>query len=168
MSDARAGEVTAFLALGGNLGDRAAHLRAAVAGLGARPHTRVQAVSSIYETPPLGPADQPSYFNAVVQVATTLGPHELLAAGLALEQAAGRVRRERWGARTLDVDVLIYGDWQHHDERLTLPHPEMLGRAFVLVPLAELAPDLVLEGRTAAARVATIDTQGIRKVGTLK
>jgi 2-amino-4-hydroxy-6-hydroxymethyldihydropteridine diphosphokinase len=152
------------VALGGNLGDRAAHLRTARAGLAALAHTRLLVASSIYETPPMGPTGQQSYYNAVVCLITRLPPHELLAAGFALEQAAGRVRRERWGARTLDVDILLYGELKYNDDRLTLPHPEMLGRAFVMVPLAEIAPSRLLAGKTAAARAAALDATGIARV----
>lgn len=131
----------AFVALGSNLGDRWAHLRAAVAGL-----PGVVAVSPVYETDPVGgPGGQPPYLNAVVELDTDIGPRGLLEVGLALETAAGRVRTERWGARTLDVDVLLVGDLAVDEPDLVIPHPRMRARAFVLVPLHDLAPDLVGE-----------------------
>lgn len=129
----------AFLGLGSNLGDRRAHLRAAVAGL-----PDVVAVSPVYETAPVGgPPDQPPYLNAVVELATELSPRELLAHARRLEDEAGRVRAERWGPRPLDVDVLLVGDAEVDDPDLRVPHPRWRERAFVLVPLHDLAPDLV-------------------------
>ena len=129
------------MALGSNLGDRRAHLRAAVAGL-----PGVVAVSPVYETEPVGgPSRQPPYLNAVVELDTDLGARELLEVGQALESAAGRVRAERWGPRTLDIDVLLLGDQAVDEPDLVVPHPRMRERAFVLVPLHDLAPDLVGE-----------------------
>jgi 2-amino-4-hydroxy-6-hydroxymethyldihydropteridine diphosphokinase len=132
----------AFLGLGSNLGDRAAHLRAAVAAL-----PDVVAVSPVYETAPVGgPEGQPAYLNAVVELATPLEPRELLAWCRRLEAAAARERRERWGPRTLDVDVLLVGDLHVDEPDLQVPHPRMAERAFVLAPLADLAPELVPAG----------------------
>ena len=129
----------AFLSLGSNQGDRWAHLRRAVAGL-----PDVVAVSPVYETAPVGgPSGQGAFLNAVVELETELGPRQLLEAGRRLEEAAGRVRAERWGPRTLDVDVLLVGDLAVHEPDLEVPHPRMWERAFVLVPLSDLAPDLV-------------------------
>ncbi|MGQ0520946.1 MAG: 2-amino-4-hydroxy-6-hydroxymethyldihydropteridine diphosphokinase [Actinomycetota bacterium] len=129
----------AFLALGSNLGDRLEHLRRAVEGL-----PDVVAVSAVYETDPVGgPAGQPPYLNAVVELDTELDARRLLEAGRALEAAAGRERAERWGPRPLDVDVLLVGDAGVDEPDLQVPHPRMWQRAFVLVPLHDLAPDLV-------------------------
>ena len=129
----------AFLALGSNLGDREAALRAAVAGM-----DDVVAVSPVYETAPVGgPAGQGPYLNAVVELDTERAPRDLLALCRRLEDAAGRVRAERWGARTLDVDVLLVGDLVVDEPDLVVPHPRLRERRFVLVPLADLAPDLV-------------------------
>ncbi len=129
----------AFVALGSNLGDRWAHLRAAAAGL-----PDVVAVSPVYETEPVGgPDGQGPYLNAVVELDTELSPRQLLEAGRALEAAAGRERGVRDGPRTLDVDVLLVGDLVVDDADLVVPHPRMWERAFVLVPLHDLAPDLV-------------------------
>lgn len=129
----------AFLGLGSNMGDRLAMLRWALQEL-----PDVVAVSGVYETEPLGgPDGQGPYLNAVVELDTDLSPRELLEVALALEAAAGRVRNVRWGPRPLDVDVLLVGDQVVEEEDLVVPHPRMLGRRFVLAPLAELAPELV-------------------------
>jgi 2-amino-4-hydroxy-6-hydroxymethyldihydropteridine diphosphokinase len=130
----------AHLGIGSNLGDRAAHLQAAVDGLVAAPGIRVVAVSPVYETEPVGGPPQADYLNAVVAVETTLVPRELLGVAQRLERAADRVRGERWGPRTLDVDILTVGDEQVDEPDLTVPHPRMAERAFVLVPLADVDP----------------------------
>lgn len=154
--------VTAYVALGSNLGDRSGHLAGAFAALAGLPETVVVAISAIYETAPLGPAGQQDYLNAVVRLRTALGPYDLLAALLAIEQTRGRIRRERWGARTLDLDLLLHGETTLADPRLTLPHPELLNRAFVLVPLNDLDPGLLLAGRTVAQHLASLDCSGVR------
>lgn len=132
----------AFLGLGSNLGDRWAHLRTAVAAL-----ENVVAVSPVYETEPVGgPAGQGPYLNAVVELVTELSPRALLDQAHCLEAAAGRERRgrrERWGPRTLDVDVLLVGDLVVDDADLVVPHPRLWERSFVVIPLHDLAPDLV-------------------------
>ena len=129
----------AFLALGSNLGDRQAYIDAAVADM-----PDVVAVSPVYETDPVGgPADQPPYLNAVVELDTDLSPRRLLELCQRLEAKAGRVRTERWGPRTLDVDVLLVGDLVVNEPDLVVPHPRMWERDFVLRPLADLAPELV-------------------------
>jgi len=138
----------AFVALGGNLGDTRAILRQALDAFEALPRTRLVAQSSFYRTPPWGLRDQPSFLNAAAELETTLGPHELLDALLDIERAAGRVRDgERWGPRTLDLDLLHMDGVTLHDDRLVLPHPRIAERAFVLLPLAELAPGLELPGQ---------------------
>ncbi|HEX2040086.1 MAG TPA: 2-amino-4-hydroxy-6-hydroxymethyldihydropteridine diphosphokinase [Acidimicrobiales bacterium] len=131
--------VRAFLGLGSNVGDRWAHLRAAVDAL-----PDVVAVSPVYETDPVGgPEGQDAYLNCVVMLITDRTPRQLLSLCRELESAAGRTRGERWGPRTLDVDVLLVGDAVVDDPDLQVPHPRMWERAFVLVPLADVAPDLV-------------------------
>jgi 2-amino-4-hydroxy-6-hydroxymethyldihydropteridine diphosphokinase len=122
-------------------------LQAAVDGLGAADGVRVVVVSSVYETDPVGGPEQPEFLNAVVEVDTSLAPHDVLALAQRLEADAHRVRTERWGPRTLDVDVLLVGDEQVHTPDLEIPHPRMWARGFVMAPLAELAPDLVPEVR---------------------
>lgn len=156
----------AYLGLGSNLGDRLSYLQGAVAALRRLdPDLRV---SPVYETAPVGgPADQGPYLNAVVELSTSLTPHELLALGQRLEQDAGRVRTVRYGARTLDVDVLLLDDLTIDDPDLVVPHPRLEERAFVLAPLEDLAPDLVPRGwRT---RVPRADRLGddLRELGTL-
>ncbi len=132
----------AFLGLGSNLGDRHARLLRAVAGL-----PDLVAVSSLYETEPVGgPPGQGPYLNLVVELDTELGPRDLLELARRLETEAGRQRGQRWGPRTLDVDVLLVGDEVVDDEDLVVPHPRMWERRFVVAPLAELAPDLVPPG----------------------
>ena len=132
--------VLVFVGLGSNQGDSIALLERAVDGLGALPGTSVVACSSLYRTAAVGLEDQPDFLNQVVALRTTLTPAQLLAAGQALETAAHRVRSVRWGPRTLDVDILWYDGITRGGERLTLPHPRLEERRFVLEPLAELAP----------------------------
>ncbi len=148
----------AFLGLGSNQGDRETTLREAVATL--RPSVR--RVSSVYETEPVGGPEQGPYLNLVVELDTALPPRSLLGLCQRLEAAAGRVRAERWGPRTLDVDILWIDGVESDAEDLTLPHPRMWDRAFVLAPLAELAPDVVPPGweARAAGRVARLGPLG--------
>jgi len=133
----------AYLALGSNLGDRRAHLQLAVDAFAAEPDVRVVAASRVYETAPVGGPPQDAYLNAVIAVDTTLEPHALLHRCRAVEERAARVRAERWGPRTLDVDVLLYDDVRLDDAELTVPHPRMWERGFVLAPLRDVAPGLV-------------------------
>jgi 2-amino-4-hydroxy-6-hydroxymethyldihydropteridine diphosphokinase len=140
----------AFIGLGSNLGDRRALLADAVAGL--RRGGDVVAVSPLYETDPVGgPAGQGPYLNLVVELATTDPPRRLLERCRELEAAAGRVRAARWGPRTLDADVLSVEGETVEEEDLTVPHPRMWERRFVLAPLADLAPDLVTPAQVAAS-----------------
>lgn len=131
----------AYLGIGTNLGDRLGFLQGAVDGLAAAPGITVTGVSPVYETDPVGGPEQPDFLNAVVALDTTLGPHELLAECQRLEQEAHRVRKAHWGPRTLDVDILLYGDERIDTADLVVPHPRAGQRAFVLVPLADLAPE---------------------------
>jgi 2-amino-4-hydroxy-6-hydroxymethyldihydropteridine diphosphokinase len=133
--------VRAFLGLGSNMGDRRGFLREALADL-----PDVVAVSGVYETDPVGgPPDQEKYLNLVVELETERSPRDLLGIAHRLESAAGRVRGERWGPRPLDNDVLLVGDIEVNDPDLEVPHPRMRERAFVLIPLHDLAPELVGE-----------------------
>jgi 2-amino-4-hydroxy-6-hydroxymethyldihydropteridine diphosphokinase len=153
----------AALGLGSNLGDRAATLQAAVDGIAAE--TRVVAVSAIFETSPIGGPPQPDYYNAVVVVDTDRSPAELLSLAHELEAAAARVRLERWGPRTLDVDVLAYEGVRSDDPELALPHPRAHERAFVLLPWLDAEPDAVLDGvGTIAELVRTVDASGVRRL----
>jgi 2-amino-4-hydroxy-6-hydroxymethyldihydropteridine diphosphokinase len=133
----------AYLALGSNLGDRLAHLQRGVDGLAAIDGISVLAVSRVYETEPVGGPSQDDYLNAVVSIDTTLNPRGLLDVAMAVEQLADRVRVERWGPRTLDVDILLFGDDSVHEPDLEIPHPRMHERAFVLAPLHDVAPERV-------------------------
>lgn len=136
----------AFVALGSNLGDSRQQVLDAVEALNALPGTRVLQRSSLYLTPPWGVREQPAFVNAAVALDTALSPHQLLDALLQIETAAGRVRAQRNGPRTLDLDVLHVDGVQLNDERLTLPHPRLAERAFVLLPLHDIAPTLELPG----------------------
>jgi 2-amino-4-hydroxy-6-hydroxymethyldihydropteridine diphosphokinase len=131
----------AFIALGSNLGDREAHLAAGRAALAALPRTRLVASSRVEETAPLGGMDQPPYLNQMVALETRLEPRALLAACQAIERSRGRVRTERWGARTLDLDIVRYGDRRVAEPDLIIPHPELPHRDFWQRELAELEPD---------------------------
>ena len=158
---------TAHLSLGANLGERAAALRAAARCLADTPGITLAARSSLYETPPWGEVDQPAFLNAALALRTTLPPHALLDACLALEAALGRARGPRWGPRAIDVDLVDYAGVTLADERLTLPHPRALERAFVLVPLSEIAPDLALAGVPIRAALDRLDKGGVVRVGAL-
>lgn len=151
----------AAIGLGGNLGDVAQAFAVALAALDARDDVRVVARSSVWRTPPWGKLDQPDFLNMCALVDTTLAPHALLDVCLALETGAGRVRFERWGPRVLDIDLLAYGDLSFADERLVVPHPRMFERAFVLAPLAEIAPSLRVGGREVADLARAIDASGL-------
>ena len=138
----------AYVALGSNLGDSRQQLLDAIDAFKNLPHTRLLARSRFYRTPPWGMLDQPDFLNAVVALETPLPPHDLLDALLEIERDAGRQRGgERWGPRTLDLDLLHIDGKTINDERLTLPHPHIAERAFVLLPLSELAPELEKIGR---------------------
>ncbi|WP_266168055.1 2-amino-4-hydroxy-6-hydroxymethyldihydropteridine diphosphokinase [Dyella subtropica] len=150
---------TAYIALGSNLGDSHQYLMDAIEALARLPQTRVVARSRFYRTPPWGLLDQPPFVNAAVQIDTALPAEALLDALLAIERAAGRVRDgERWGPRTLDLDLLYMEGVLLNDARLTLPHPRIAERAFVLLPLHDLAPELVIPGQGRVAELlAAID-----------
>ena len=151
----------AYVALGGNLGDPRRQLLDAVDALARLPATRLLRRSRLYRTPPWGVLEQPPFVNAAALLDTGLEPHALLDGLLAIEQRAGRVRAERNGPRTLDLDLLHMDGVQLDDERLTLPHPRIAERAFVLLPLADLAPDLLLPGQGRVAELlAAVDTRG--------
>jgi len=154
----------AYIGLGSNLEQPERQVRSAIEALAGIPHTRRVAVSRLYLTPPMGPAGQPDYVNAVAVLETTLAPLALLEALLAIEAAHGRTRNgERWGARTLDLDLLLYGGETITHPRLMVPHPGLALRAFVLLPLCDVAPDLRLpDGRAIAALAAACDHSGIR------
>ncbi|MFF5185570.1 2-amino-4-hydroxy-6-hydroxymethyldihydropteridine diphosphokinase [Streptomyces sp. NPDC000345] len=154
----------AVLSLGSNLGNRLETLQGAIDALEDTPGVRVKAVSPVYETEPWGvePGSQPAYFNAVVVLKTTLPPSSLLERAHAVEEAFHRVRDERWGARTLDVDIVAYADVVDDDPHLTLPHPRAHERAFVLAPWHDVDPEARLPGRGAVADLLdTITREGV-------
>ncbi len=159
-------EERGFLSLGGNLGDPAKSMASALHMLDSSGSTRVVEVSSLHRTPPWGKVDQPDFLNVTAEVATTLAPLELLELCLELERRLKRVRVERWGPRLIDIDVLLLGNSNVSDVGLEIPHPRMLDRAFVMVPLAEIAPDLVLAGKSAAEWAAELDSAGIERLDT--
>ena len=153
---------TAYVALGANLGDPTATVLAAFGALANLNESRVTHTSSLYRTAPIGITEQPEFINAVAQLETTLAPEALLDELLALEQRFGRIRDERNGPRTLDLDLLLYDNLELELPRLSLPHPRLHLRAFVLLPLAEISPDLRLAGRgTIAAWLPAVANQGI-------
>jgi 2-amino-4-hydroxy-6-hydroxymethyldihydropteridine diphosphokinase len=131
---------TLYLGLGSNLGDRAQHLHSAISLL--EEIAAVEALSTIYETPPWGLCEQPAFLNAVVRLQASLSPLQLLRELQRIETQLGRKRKERWGPRTIDLDILFYDDWTVETAELVIPHPLLQERAFVLVPLAEIAPKL--------------------------
>lgn len=150
--------VPAFIALGANLGDARGAVTGAIAAIDRLPGTTVVARSSLYRTAPVD-STGPDYINAVVQVHTTLAASDLLAALQTIEQAAGRERPWRNAPRTLDLDILLYGQEHITSETLTVPHPRMWQRAFVLVPLAEIAPEQVN-----AAQLVAVAGQGVQRL----
>lgn len=154
----------AYLSLGGNIGDPSATIAAALRLLDADRGTRVLAVSSLYRTPPWGKLDQPDFLNAAAKVATSHAPRALLELCLDAERRLKRVRQERWGPRLIDIDLLTYGERSIRETGLEVPHPRMLERAFVLVPLAEIAPEAVIAGSRVAGRLSAVDAWGIEKL----
>jgi 2-amino-4-hydroxy-6-hydroxymethyldihydropteridine diphosphokinase len=156
----------AYVGLGSNLDDPAAQLRRAFDELAALDGVHGVRRSRLFRTPPWGRLDQPHFVNAVAELDTTLSPRPLLDRLQALEARFGRARRERWGPRVLDLDLLLHGDAVLDEDGLHVPHPRLHERAFVLVPLAELAPGLVVPGRGAVSSLlAGVDATGIEALG---
>lgn len=143
--------VEAALGLGGNLGDPVAAFAAALDAFAKHPLVALKHVSSVWRTPPWGKLDQPEFFNLAVLIATSLPPRDLLMLCLDIERSQGRERAELWGPRTLDIDILTYGSKTIDEPGLQVPHPRIAERAFVLAPLAEIAPDITVGGDTARA-----------------
>lgn len=156
--------VDAYIGVGSNLEAPADKVREAFAAMARLPQTELVGQSSLYVSAPMGRADQPDYVNAVVRLSTDLPPHVLLDELQRIEHEAGRVRTgERWGPRTLDLDMLLYGGQRIADERLTVPHPGAAERPFVIVPLAELTPDLTIPGQGRVADLAAVvELDGLR------
>ncbi len=156
----------ALLALGGNVGDVRTTLEAAVERMCDGATVRLIARSSDYRTPPWGVEDQAPFVNLCLRVATELTPHALLDRALGVERSLGRDRRNerRWGPRPVDIDILAYDDLTLDEPRLTLPHPRLFERAFVLVPLAEIVPDRVISGITVRDAAGRVDAAGIERL----
>jgi 2-amino-4-hydroxy-6-hydroxymethyldihydropteridine diphosphokinase len=156
----------ATIALGGNVGDVRATFRKAIANICGMAQAALLARSSDYATPPWGNEQQPRFVNACIEIETSLDPHALLFTLQKIEQKFGRDRskEERWGPRTLDLDLIAYDDIALQQPELTLPHPRLFERAFVLVPLLEIAPDRVIGGRSARAALAALPTEGIEQL----
>lgn len=163
--------VRAYLALGSNLGDRADHLQQAITRLNAHPGIRVLQISDVYETDPVGYVDQDAFLNMVIAVQTELSAEQLLSAALLVEQELGRVRTIRWGPRTIDIDLLLYGESSISLEHLHIPHPELTKRAFVLVPLHDVwqGGALPIFNQTISHYLSYLseDQKGVRKWGTI-
>jgi 2-amino-4-hydroxy-6-hydroxymethyldihydropteridine diphosphokinase len=156
---------TVFVGLGSNLNDPVWQVQSAFREIDEIPDASLVKVSSLYQTVPVGFIDQPPFINAVAQVETTLSPHDFLRHLAGIETSHGRVRGERDGPRPLDLDVLLFNEWRIDDENLTTPHPRMYLRAFVLVPLFEIAPDVYIPGKGAVRDLlAGLDLGGVRKL----
>ncbi len=154
-----------YIGLGSNLEDPKAQILTAIEDIRAIQQTSLVELSSLYRSPPMGPQDQPDYINAVIGVDTELTPHALLDALQQIEQKHGRIRKRHWGERTLDLDILLFADKVIQDTRLTVPHPGIADRAFVLYPLAEIAPDLQIPGLGSLAEIqAGCPPDGLQQV----
>jgi len=156
-------DITIGLGFGSNIGARAQNIEMAKRLIEERGIARILSMSSLYRTPPWGYAEQEDFANACALAITRLGPHELLTALKQIEQDMGRRQTLRWGPRLIDIDILFYGDENREDPDLILPHRELFNRPFVLLPLAEIAPDLHIEGRAIGEAAATADVSGITK-----
>lgn len=154
-------EQQAFLSLGGNLGEPMRAMAAALKIIDADPGVSVVSVSSVYHTPPWGDANQPHFLNAAAEVRTTLSARGLLNLCLGAEQKLKRIRTEAGGPRSIDVDILYFGGHAYREPGLEIPHPRMVLRAFVLLPLVEIAPELELEGRPVSEHLALVEQTGI-------
>ena len=152
-----------LLGLGSNIGDREGNIRQAIQMLATTPGILIDRMSSFYATEPIGVTDQPEFINAVISIATNLPPGDLLKICLSTEAALGRIRQQRWGPRNIDIDILLYNDIILDLNWLTLPHPRLHERAFVLIPLQEIAPDLpVYHGKTATELLQTCDSGQVK------
>ncbi len=158
--------VEVYIGVGSNLADPVRQVSSALGALGELAHTRCIRVSSLYRNPPVGPVEQPDFVNAVAALATRLRPHSLLEALQSIEGFHGRRRTGmRWGPRTLDLDILVYGDIEIETELLTIPHPRIRDRAFVLHPLNEIAPELMIPGQgSVASLLAGLSTDDLERV----
>ncbi|MCY6380330.1 2-amino-4-hydroxy-6-hydroxymethyldihydropteridine diphosphokinase [Hoeflea prorocentri] len=156
--------ISCALGLGGNIGEPKRSMAQALRSLDQMDLIHVRDVSRLYRTPPWGKTDQAWFFNSCALIETYMQPHALLDACLSVERELKRERRERWGPRIIDIDVLTYSNRSVHEEGLTIPHPHMHERAFVLLPLLDIAPDLAVAGKRIAEWVAEADSAGIEAV----
>ncbi len=153
-----------YLSLGSNIGDRKSYLDRAIKSLNNLEETTVTTVSSFYETPAWGKTDQADFLNCCCELETQLVPQALLSACQKIEKDLNRVRHEHWGPRTIDIDILLFGDGVINEENLKIPHPYMLERTFVLVPLEEIAPDLIFGGNTISYYRKLLDYEQVKKI----
>lgn len=153
----------AYIGLGSNLDAPAGQVKTAITDLQSLPATQLLKTSSLYASPPMGPQDQPDYINAVALIDTQLSAHDLLDALQAIEQQHGRQRKRHWGERTLDLDILLYDAQMIEDERLTVPHPGLTERAFVVYPLLEIAGDITIPGFGSLQTIAASCPRGALK-----
>lgn len=160
----KSADADAVVALGSNIGDKVANITRAVELLAQDGNIDITARSRDYRTPPWGNTDQDWFVNACVAVKTSLGPHALLKRCLEVETQMGRERNEKWGPRVIDLDVLVYGDVTLADDDLTLPHPHITKRAFVLAPLADVSPQTEIDGKTVDQWLSQIDAEGIEPI----
>ena len=158
------GKNTVWLGLGGNVGDVKASLKSALDMLEARNDTEFVRVSPLYETPPWGDENQANFLNICSEIRTSLAPIELLDVVQHIERELKRTKTHRWGPRTIDIDLLVYQAAQCKTERLTLPHPRMTKRCFVLMPLCDIAPDLVVQNRSVADWLAAANCDGVKQI----
>lgn len=154
----------AYIGLGGNVGNVIKNIQSALGLFNKHNQIELLALSSVYKTPPWGNENQDWFLNACASIDTTLTAHELLSVCLDTEITLKRVRNERWGPRTIDMDVLMFGNQQIKDEKLEIPHPRMHERAFVLIPLKDIAPDIMLKGKTIQKWTELIDASGIERI----
>lgn len=154
----------AWLGFGGNIGDVETALQVSLTALDEHADCTVDAVSPLYKTPPWGLLNQPPFLNCCAQISTALAPEALLDLCQNIELTGKRERLERWGPRTIDIDLLVFDGVEQDSERLTLPHPRMLDRAFVILPLSDIAAELQIAGRSTAEILANLDVEGIEPV----
>lgn len=157
-------ERTVHIGLGGNIGDPRAAMQAALVALDASGAADITAVSSLYRTPPWGKVDQPPFLNAAAALKTSLDARSFLTLCLDTERSLKRERRERWGPRLIDIDILTFGEERIEKEGLSVPHPRMAERAFVMLPLAEIAPELMVNGERAQELASRLDATGIERL----
>jgi 2-amino-4-hydroxy-6-hydroxymethyldihydropteridine diphosphokinase len=153
----------AYLALGGNIGDVSVHFSSACRAIAALPKTKLTAKSRLYRTKPWGITEQPNFLNACVKIETELMPEDLLERLLKIEKTHHRDRKRslRWGPRPLDIDILLYADMKINTKTLKIPHPEILNRPFVLIPLSDIAPDVVIAGQKVSQAASACDGSGV-------